>query len=290
MMILTSTLFKRVTIVGVGLMGGSLGLALRKHNLAKEIIGLSQRQSSLMDAIKCKAIDHGETDFPKALRNADLVVMATPVDSIVKLFPVISPHIRRGCLITDLGSTKLEIIEAAQKKLSFSNFYVGSHPLVGSEKQGVEHARAELFEGATCIMTPLKDSHPSAIRKIEQMWKKIGAHVEMMDPLIHDEMLSYTSHLPHLLAFSLTQAIPSEALKHTPQSLKDVTRIAASSPQMWSDICLSNSRNIVRSMDKFIGELSQIRQAIVDKDNKILLDYFTRAREIRQKLSNNNGA
>ncbi len=284
-MLLKSYLFKRVTIVGVGLMGGSVGLAIRKYRLAKEVIGLSQKQSSLVAAIKKKAIDTACSDVPKAIRNADLVILATPVDSIIKLLTTISPYLRRGCVVTDIGSSKVEVVSAAEKVLSNNVIFIGSHPLVGSEKQGVEFATAELFDHSQCIMTPTKKTHYSAQEKVKKLWTKIGSHVSILSAQEHDEIMAYTSHLPHLLAFGLVEVISPEQLKFAAKGLLDTTRIAGSSPQMWNDICLSNSQNVLKSLDHFVKDLSILRKAIVNKDQSTLLEYLTRAQKKRNAIT-----
>ena len=283
-MILRSYPFKRVVIVGTGLMGGSLGLAIKKNKLAKEIVGLSQRQSSLMEALKVKAIDVAETDIEKAIRPADLVVLATPVDSIVKLLPTIAKYVKRGAVVTDLGSTKVEIVDTAEKVLLESATFIGSHPLVGSEKKGIEHAWPEMYEGAKCIITPSQNSHKGLIKKIRVFWEKLGSHVEETTPQQHDESLAFVSHLPHVLAFSLMETMSEEHLKLTTQSLKDMTRIASSTPQLWKDICITNSRQVVKSLDQFIEQLARIRKLIVQKDEDHLVEYFTKAKEKRDQL------
>ncbi|VAW12048.1 hypothetical protein MNBD_BACTEROID05-744, partial [hydrothermal vent metagenome] len=281
---LKSYLFKRVTIVGVGLMGGSVGLAIRKHRLAKEVVGLSQKQSSLVAAIKKKAIDTACSDVSKAIRNADLVILATPVDSIIKLLSTISPYLRRGCVVTDIGSSKVEIVKAAEKVLGNGVNFVGSHPLVGSEKQGVEFATAELFDHSQCIMTPIKKTNNSAREKVKKLWSRVGCEVTILSAQEHDEIMAYTSHLPHLLAFGLTEIISQEHLKFAARGLLDTTRIAGSSPQMWNDICLSNSQNVLKSLDHFVKDLSILRKAIVNKDQKTLLEYLTKAQEKRNAI------
>ena len=274
--------FKKVTIVGVGLIGGSLGLAIKKNNLAREVMGLSYKQESLTAAIKNKAIDSGSTDVQQAVRNADLVVMATPVDAIIKLLPMINKHLKRGCVITDVGSAKVEIVEATQKKLSAPNFFVGSHPLAGSEKTGSENATADLFKDSLCIMTPTKDTHKTAIEKVRALWSKVGAKVKKLSPEEHDEALAYTSHLPHVLAYSLMDSIPKKFLEYSAGGLKDTTRVAASSPQMWNDICMANSTNVLKALDETIQNLAQLRKAIVNHDQKTLIQHFTKAKEKRE--------
>ena len=171
-MILNSWFFRKVTIIGVGFMGGSLGLAMKKQKLVKEVVGVFQKQSTLVDAIKLKAIDTGLTDIPQAVNNADLVVLCTPVESIRKLFPVIAPHLKRGCIVTDMGSTKADIVEEAEKVFPSSVFFVGSHPMVGSEKKGVDFAKDDLFENATCFMTPNKKTYHHAKERVTLLWTK----------------------------------------------------------------------------------------------------------------------
>lgn len=283
-MIIRSHTFKRVTIVGVGLMGGSLGMAIKKHNLAREVVGLANRQSALLEAIKMKAIDVALTDIPKAIRNSDLVVLATPVDSIIKLLPVINPHLKRGCIVTDLGSTKAEIIDSAQSILTHSSFFVGSHPLVGSEKKGINFAREDLFEHSQCIMTPTKETNQVAKEKVKHFWTKVGAKVEFMLPEEHDEVLAYVSHLPHLLAYGLIETIPQKYLDFATRGLKDTTRIASSSPQVWNDICLSNSKNLLKSLDELTKHLHYLRKAILNSDEKSLLHHFTKSKEKRDGI------
>lgn len=284
-MLLKSYFFKRITIVGVGLMGGSLGMTIKKHKLAKEVIGLSHRQSSLSEAIKREAIDTGYIDVKKAIQNADLVVLATPVNEIIKLLSTIAPHLRRHCIITDIGSTKTAIVDEAEKVLPHPQNFVGSHPLAGLEKKGVIHATNDLYEGSVCLTTSTKKTSQMVKEKIKQFWTRIGAEVKDFPPEEHDELLSYTSHLPHLLAFGLMEAVPQECLAYVSQGLKDTTRIAASSPQMWNDICLSNAKNTLKALDEFVRCLSHLRKAISEKDQKSLMQHFTKAKEKRDTIA-----
>jgi len=286
-MILRSYMFRKVTIVGVGLMGGSLGMAIKKRGLAKEVVGLSHRQSSLVEAIKLQAIDIGFTDVAKAIRGSDLVVLAAPVDSIIKLFSKISKHLKRGCIVTDLGSAKSDIVEEAEKSLSNPSFFVGSHPLAGSEKKGVTYATSDLFENSLCLMTPTQMTNQVAKEKIKHLWAKLGAEVKLISPEEHDEILAYVSHLPHLLAYGLMETISKDHLEFSSQGLKDTTRIASSSPQMWNDICIANSRNIIKALDGLINNLSILRKAIVSRDQKSLIHYFTKAKEKRDGNQSN---
>lgn len=283
-MLLRSYVFKRVTIVGVGLMGGSLGMAIKKHRLAREVIGLSHRQAALAQAVKNKAIDVPCLDVKKAISNADLVVLAAPVDSIIKLFTTIDPYLKRGCIVTDVGSAKATIAESAEKFLSAPAFFVGAHPLAGSERKGVVNATPDLFEGSTCIMTPTSKTNNSAKQKVKNLWIKLGMNVKMLSPEKHDEILAYVSHLPHLIAYGLITGIPSEFLEYASRGLKDTSRVAASPPQMWSDICLANSKNVLDALDQCVGHLANFRKAIVNHDQKSLIQHFTKAQEKRNKL------
>ncbi|HBR14745.1 MAG TPA: prephenate dehydrogenase/arogenate dehydrogenase family protein [Candidatus Omnitrophica bacterium] len=283
-MILKPFLFRKVTIVGVGLMGGSLGMAIKKHRLAREVVGYSQHHATLVHAQKYQAIDVGLTDLPSAIRNADLVVLAAPVDSIIKSLPVINPHLKRGCVITDVGSVKQEVMEAAEKYLSAPVFFVGSHPLAGSEKKGIMNARADLFDDAVCLLTPTDKTHQMARQKIKLLWTKIGCTVKYLTPEAHDEILAYTSHMPHLLAYAIMETIPKEHLEHSGQGLKDLTRIAGSSPQMWNDIFLANSKNVLKALDECVKHLSYIRKAIVARDETALLHHLTAGNEKRNLL------
>jgi prephenate dehydrogenase len=265
-------------------MGGSLAMALKKHKIAKEVIGLSHRQTSLTYALKAKIIDRGETDIPKAVKNSDLVVLATPVDSITKLVASINPHLKRNCIVTDVGSVKGEVVEAAQEALSSPGFFVGAHPLVGSEKKGVTNASIDLFEGAQCIITPTSETNRGACERVRKLWTKIGAKVEVLTPQEHDTALAYISHMPHLLAFGLMDIIPKEHLIYATQGLKDTTRIASSSAQIWNDICLSNSKNTIKALDELIAQLASMRKAIVDEDSKTLMKNFKKAKEKRDTI------
>ena len=283
-MLLRSYLFKRVTIVGVGLMGGSLGMAIKKHRLAKEVIGLSHRQSALDQAIKNKSIDVACLDVKKAISNADLIVLAAPVDSIIKLFSTINPYLKRGCIVTDIGSAKAKIVEQGEKTLSAPAFFVGSHPLTGSEKKGVVHATADIFEGSICIMTPTTSTHQVAKQKVKHFWTKLGMEVKLLLPEEHDEILAYVSHLPHLIAYGLMESVPTKFFEYASKGLKDTSRIAASSPQMWNDICMANSKNVLNALDLYVEHLAHFRKAIVRGDQKSLINHFTKAQENQKRL------
>lgn len=279
----SNTLFRKVTIVGVGLIGGSIGMALKKNGLAKEVVGYSQKASSLDFAVKNNAIDVASHDLKKAVRDADLVVLSTPVNTIAKMLPSITNELRRGCVVTDVGSTKAGIVETAEKYIT-SGFFVGSHPMAGSEKKGAAYANAELFNSSICILTPTPKTNGQAVERVHAFWTRIGATVKRLSPAEHDRIVAYISHLPHMLAYGLMGTVPKEYLEYAAQGFKDTTRIASSSPQMWSDICLSNIKPLVNSLDEMVKNLSQLRRSIDAKDEKALIEFFTKAKEKRDGI------
>lgn len=288
-MILNPYLFRKVVIVGVGLIGGSLGLAMKKRKLAREIIGLSQRPESLTAAVQAGAIDQGYQDIKKAVVNADLVVLATPVSMISGMLSQLEGSVRRNCIITDVGSTKQSIVDAAQSDLTNAGMFVGGHPLAGSERRGVQNAREDLFDNSICILTPTVKTHRAALERMRKLWTKVGAKVQTMSPEEHDEVLGFVSHAPHLVSYALMDAIPEKHLKFASTGLKDTTRIAGSSPEVWADICQENPKHIIKGLDETVKNLATLRKAIVAEDSKTLLNFFRRAKGKRDKLNDDKG-
>lgn len=290
-MFIRRQLFRRVAIVGVGLMGASLGLAIKKKGLAKEIVGIGHRETSLREAADVGAIDEGTMDLKKGVNGADLIVLATPVSGILETLDILGKDFRRGgVIITDVGSTKAAIVERAEKVLHHSVLFVGSHPLVGSEKKGPTYASDQLYEGAACVMTPTERTNRLARDKIKHFWGQIGCQVKIMTPQEHDEVMGYVSHLPHLLAFALMKSIPDQFLEHGAQGLKDTTRIAASDPEIWRDIVLSNPKNVLKSIDETVRAVAAMRKAIVDKDREALAEMFKQAKAKRERMERSHGA
>jgi len=282
-------LFRRVAIVGVGLMGASLGLALKKKGLAKEVVGIGRKETSLREAMDVGAIDESFLDLKKGLLGADLIVLATPVVAIQDMLEFLGKEHQRGCIVTDLGSTKTAIVERAEKVLHHSVLFVGSHPLVGSEKKGPTYANAALYDNATCIMTPTDKTNRLAKEKIKQLWVSLGSNVKMMTPQEHDEALAFVSHLPHLVAFGLIKSIPEQYLEMAPQGLRDTTRIASSDALMWRDIALSNPKNILKSLDETVKVLAAIRKGIVSSDGHALEEIFKAAKTKREGIDGSHG-
>jgi len=273
-------LFNKVAIVGTGLIGGSIALAIKKKGLAGEVIGVSRHKKSLALAKKKKAIDRGSQDFA-IVKDADLLIFATPVDAILKAAPKIRRIISKGCIVSDVGSTKREIASRLEKL--FPN-YIGSHPLAGSEKRGIVNAQPHLFEDSLCILTTTNKTKGASLRKIKLLWRRLGARTLILTPSLHDKILSFTSHLPHILAFSLIGVIPRKFLRFASGGLRDTTRIAASSSELWPDILLSNRKNILKDIELFEAQLSRLKAAVRRKDKETLKIILEKAKRNRDYL------
>jgi prephenate dehydrogenase len=273
-------LFNKIAIIGVGLIGGSIALEIKNKHLAKEVVGVSRRKRTLVLAKKFKAIDRGSQDL-NIVKNADLVILATPVSSILNLATQISNFIKPTCIVTDVGSTKAEIVSKLERIFTR---YVGSHPLAGSEKRGIDYARANIFKNSLCVLTPTRKTEERALGKVKKLWISLGARVVSLTPAAHDKILSFVSHLPHITAFSLIDTVPQSYLKFAPGGLRDTTRIAASDSEIWSDIFFSNQKNIVKSIDLLERNLSRVKSAIRRKDRKLLTTILRQAKEKREIL------
>jgi prephenate dehydrogenase len=273
-------LFNKVAIIGTGLIGGSLALAIKKNKLARRVVGVSRRKKSLSLALKLKAIDRGSLSF-EIIKGADLVVIATPVDTILSLEKRILKYIDNDCIIIDVGSTKEKIVNSFEK--IFPNF-IGTHPLAGSEKRGIINASARIFENSLCILTPTLKTSPSSLNKVRELWKKLGAKTVILTPKAHDRILSFTSHLAHVIAFSLINSIPQGFSKFASSGLKDTTRIAASDALLWKDIFLSNSKNVLKAIEMFEGNLAKIKSAVKSKNTKSLEKILLQSKKKRESL------
>lgn len=272
--------FKKAAIIGTGLIGGSLALAIRKKRLAKTVVGVSRHKESIRLAVKMGAIDSGSTDMG-IIMGADLVIFASPVDVIVKQAPIARRFVGRGCLVTDVGSTKEGIVRHLEKIFPG---YVGSHPLAGSEKRGIAHAAKGLFEDSLCLVTPTRKSCPQALKRVISLWRFAGAKVRSMPPAAHDKALSAVSHLPHAVAFALIEAVADRFLPLASGGLKDTTRIAASDSEIWADIFLSNRKNLLKDIALFEEKLLRIKRAVSAKDKRRLSQVLSSARKKRETL------
>ncbi|MFH1552052.1 MAG: prephenate dehydrogenase [Candidatus Omnitrophota bacterium] len=255
--------FKKIVIIGMGLIGGSIGKALIEKNLADEVTGVCRRQSSLDRAIKEKSLSTGYVNsYDEAVPGADVVFIATPVHIIKEVLEGLSGVLKDGkTLVTDVGSTKKEIVDYADRfKDSFS--FVGGHPLAGSEKTGVEYAEADLFRDSLCVLTRGGLTSEEDLQKLHELWQAMGARVDVVTPEEHDGILSLTSHLPHIVAYALAGSQKAGHSKYMSTGFKDATRIASSDPALWSDIFISNRDNVLSSIGRFKELLSGIEDDI----------------------------
>jgi prephenate dehydrogenase len=273
-------LFKRIAIVGTGLIGASLAMAIKEKKLADEVIGVSRHKKNLNLAKRNRIIDKGSQDIC-IIAQADFVVLATPVKTILKLADKISGIVKKDCIVTDVGSTKQEI--ASKLGRLFTN-YVGAHPLAGSEKRSITHARADIFKDSLCILTPTHSTNPAALKKVKDFWAQLGAKTVFLSPVQHDRILAFVSHLPHAIAFSLITCVPKNYFRFAASGLKDTTRIAASDSVIWEDIFLSNQKNILKTIETFEAQLSALKSALKAKDKPELHKILKLAKTKRETL------
>ncbi|MCK4917156.1 MAG: prephenate dehydrogenase [Candidatus Omnitrophica bacterium] len=258
-----SSYIKKIGFFGVGLMGGSLVKALKKEYPDFFICGYARNKRSFDRLIKSDILDEVEMDYKKVVENSDLVVLSLPVNIIIEFLKKISPYLKKGAIVFDLGSSKKEIESAARKYLSKNVYFVPCHPLCGSEKGGVEFSSENLYQDAVCVITSSLKS--KAVRTVKELWLKVGAKVFFMDSETHDKVLSKVSHLPHLISFALTKLVPIEYLKYSAGSFNDLTRISNSLPAIWTDILFSNKENILRDLKEFIEVLKEF-ESLIKKD------------------------
>jgi prephenate dehydrogenase len=281
--------FGTVCIIGPGLIGGSIGLGLKKRNLVKTIIGVSHKASSIEKALKTQAIDIGFLNINEAVKDADIVVLATSVNKIIAIAKEVIPLMKSNAILTDVGSTKNLIVRQITNNIRKDIAFVGAHPIAGSEQRGVEFASPDLFEGCTCIITPL-DNQTRAMETISHLWKLLGAKIKYLTPEQHDEILASVSHLPHMIASCLINAIKNEHLVYGASGLRDTTRIASGDPELWIDIFDQNRENIIKSIDQFMTELAGFRNDLLNKNNVMLLDRLKKAKLSRDNVFHNNSA
>lgn len=255
-----------VAIVGVGLIGGSIGLALKQRKLAEQVVGIGRRQASLRVARRVGAVDTTTTDLAKGVARAELIVICTPVDMIADYALRAAEHCPEGALMTDAGSTKARIVAALDARLPRGCRFLGSHPLAGSEKSGAAHASADLFEGRIALVTPTNNTHAEDYHAIERFWQSLGSVVVRMSPDEHDRALALTSHLPHLAAAALMHVLPESLFRLAGSGWLDTTRIAAGDAQLWTQIFLHNREHLLSALDRLGHHLAAFRDALRKAD------------------------
>jgi prephenate dehydrogenase len=285
--------FKQVAIVGVGLIGGSLGMVLKRQGLAGQVVGIGRRVENLKTAVGLGAIDRYVSDARQGVTGADLVVLATPVDTYERHLKEWSGSLAAGAIVSDVGSVKGPLVTQAEGLMPRGVHFVGAHPIAGREKTGVAAGSVDLFKGARCVLTPTERTDRSALETVRELWEAAGSAVVTMDPFLHDRVLGAVSHLPHAAAFALINALIDVRDKTTPEldllayaggGLRDTTRIAASSPEMWRDIFLWNRENVVGLLDSYEHRLRALKQLIQAGDGPGLEKELDRAKQVREKL------
>jgi len=284
-------LFNRFVIVGVGLIGGSLGLAARERGLVGEVVGFGRTEANLKVARERGIIDSYTFDPAEAARGADLLLLAVPVEATGSTAEKFIPHLPAGCVITDAGSTKERIVTELERLLPPTLPFVGAHPIAGTEHAGAAAAFATLFEKRLCILTPTESTNQSAKARVRALWEGVGMRVEEMDMVTHDRVLARVSHLPHLIAFSVMNAmlnapVPGvDLLPYAGSAFADLTRVAASPVEMWRDICTSNRDALLVALNEFETALAQIKKCVANGDSVGLESAIERARTGRQRLT-----
>lgn len=282
--------FRTVAIVGVGLIGGSLGLALRRRGLARSVVGVGRRQASLDRAVAAGAVDRATLDIRQGVSEADLVVLATPVGAMLDLARAAADAMPQGALMTDVGSTKARLVQGIEEIAGTRLQYVGSHPMAGSEKRGVEEAAAGLFDEALCFVTPTPRTAPRALAAVSELWQRVGARVRCLAPAVHDRLLAAASHLPHLVAAALVNATAPDALACAGPGFRDSTRVASGDPRMWADVCLQNREWLLEAMARLEQEVRTVRRILTAAEEVELLAWLESAKAIRDRYLHPEGA
>lgn len=281
---MSNSLFRRVTIIGVGLIGGSLGLRIRQKKVAEKVVGVVRRKASIQKVLDAKAVDEVTTDLAEGIGRSEMVVIATPVGSMAEQIKSLVPLVKPATVITDVGSVKSSIISAVEKILPKGIFFVGSHPLAGSEKSGIEHAHAELFDKTLCVLTTTPKTNPRAFRKVRDLWEGLGIEVRVLSPSEHDLILARTSHIPHLAALALVTSLQNGDESFVASGFRDTTRIAASNVSMWRDVFLANRKAILKGLKVFDSSLARLKALIEEEEEEKLLQELERLQARREKL------
>ncbi|TCP38873.1 prephenate/arogenate dehydrogenase family protein [Rhodovulum marinum] len=286
-----SVLYDRVALIGLGLIAGSMALAMRRAQLAGEIVGTARSAETRAVAAEIGLVDRVVDTAAEAVQGADLVVLAVPVGAMGAVAAEIAPHLKPGATVSDVGSVKRAVIDAVGPHVPEGVHFIPAHPLAGTEHSGPRSGFAELFDNRWCLLVPAEGSDPKAVDRLRALWEAMGASVEEMDADHHDLVLAVTSHVPHLIAYTmvgvaddLRRVTDSEVIKYSAAGFRDFTRIAASDPTMWRDVFLTNKDATLDILGRFTEELFALQRAIRTGQGDILFDYFTHTRAIRRGI------
>lgn len=283
-----SVIFDTIAIVGVGLIGGSLGMAARERGLARHVTGIGRNEDRLRRAMILGAIDDYSMDLQKGALDADLVVICTPVTLVAPTLANMADYLKPGTVITDVGSTKSVIVEDCENVTPDGCYFVGGHPMAGSEQTGVESATADLYEGATWVVTNSNNTDVIALGKLTALAEAVGANVQIMDPMAHDAAVAIISHLPHVMSGALLQTAEAGQRKSgkvfelAAGSFRDLTRISGSSPEIWRDICMTNPECICEAIERFQKHIEEFKAVLQSKNEAAIERFFEQVKEIRE--------
>lgn len=286
-----NNVFNKVCIIGLGLIGGSIGLSLKRLNSSSQVVGYAKTKSTLKRAVERGLVDKVEENLINAVNDADFVILATPLSMFKSIIGEISPFLKEGCIISDTGSAKLSVIKELKNIIPGNIEFVPGHPIAGTEESGPDSGFAELFDNRWCILTPTEDNTSNAIHLVKKFWESLGSKVEIMEPSHHDKVLAITSHIPHLIAFNivgtannLANVTEKEVVKYSAGGFRDFTRIAASDPKMWSDIFTYNSDAVLEMLELFSNDLAKLKDAVRKKDSDLLFSNFEKTRAVRKNI------
>ena len=286
-----SVIYNRVALIGLGLIAGSMALAMRRRGLAAEVTGYARTAATRDTARRINLVDRVCDTAVEAVKDADLVVLCVPVGAMGAVAQEIAPHLKPGATVSDVGSVKRAVIDAVQPHMPAHVHFVPAHPLAGTEHSGPESGFATLFDNRWCLIVPAEGASPQAVAQLQALWQGMGANVDQMDADHHDLVLAVTSHTPHLIAYTmvgvaddLRRVTDSEVIKYSAAGFRDFTRIAASDPTMWRDVFLTNKDATLEILGRFTEELFALQRAIRQGDGDLLFDYFTRTRAIRRGI------
>ncbi|MFC3207057.1 prephenate/arogenate dehydrogenase family protein [Aquamicrobium soli] len=284
-------MFEKIALIGIGLIGSSLARVIAREKLAGHVAISTRSADTLARAEELGLGDSYTTDAKEAVRDADLVIVSVPVGASGAVAEEIAPALKKGAILTDVGSTKASVIAQMEPHVPEGVHFIPGHPLAGTEKSGPDAGFAELFKNRWCIFTPLPDTDPAALEKLSEFWRRCGANIDTMDPAHHDMTLAIVSHLPHIIAYNivgtaddLQTVTKSEVIKYSASGFRDFTRLAASDPTMWRDVCLHNKDAILEMLARFSEDLASLQRAIRWGDGEKLFDLFTRTRAVRRSI------
>ena len=283
--------FKKICIIGCGLIGSSLARAIKKNNLSDKVVSSNRSEKINKKVVELKIVDDSGADTKKMSEGSDLIIIATPLSSYEDVILKIKKSLKSGTILTDVGSAKEKITSLIEKYIPEDISWIPSHPIAGTEQSGPEAGFSELFKNRWCILTPSKKAKDKDIQLLVNFWKKIGSKVDIMDVKQHDYILSITSHIPHLIAYNIVNTSlsiqdekDSAIIRYSAGGLRDFTRIAASNPIMWRDIFIKNKENTSEMINKFISNLEDLKRAIENEDSKKLEEIFTKTKKIREEI------